>query len=298
MRNIIFSLIILSSLSLRADEPVLIDSLEVQQLILEQVQYYDSIDQTFDYKYGEVSLKDEIGIIHVPSNFKYISGIESKRLLEELWGNPEGSESLGMLLPKELSPASPSTYGITIDYIEEGYVSDEDAEDIDYEDLLEDLKEDAEAENEARVDAGYETIELVGWAQAPFYDKENKKLHWAKEYRFGDSESTTLNYNIRVLGRKGYMQLNVIASIDQLEDVNAELDNILASVEFNKGNTYDEFDPEIDEVAAYGIGALVAGKVLAKVGFFGLILKFWKLLAIGVVAAFGFAKKFLFGSKE
>ena len=43
--------------------------------------------------------------------------------------------------------------------------------------------------------------------------------------------------------------------------------------------TYSEFNPDIDTVAAYGIGGLIAGKVLAKAGVLaaGLVLlkKFW-----------------------
>jgi uncharacterized membrane-anchored protein len=38
-------------------------------------------------------------------------------------------------------------------------------------------------------------------------------------------------------------------------------------------------------VAAWTVGGLVAGKVLAKVGFFAGLLKFWKVIAIGLAAA-------------
>ncbi len=58
--------------------------------------------------------------------------------------------------------------------------------------------------------------------------------------------------------------------------------------EFNDGNRYLDFDPDIDEVAAYGLGALVAGKLAAKAGFFtaGLLLlkKFGIFLLIGLAA--------------
>ena len=41
-----------------------------------------------------------------------------------------------------------------------------------------------------------------------------------------------------------------------------------------------DFDSKIDNVAAWTIGGLVAGKVLAKAGFFAIILKFIKPLLL------------------
>ncbi len=46
------------------------------------------------------------------------------------------------------------------------------------------------------------------------------------------------------------------------------------------------------------IKGLIAGKVLAKVGFFALLLKFSKFIIIGLIAAAGAAWKFLFKKKE
>ena len=67
-----------------------------------------------------------------------------------------------------------------------------------------------------RVDAGYEPIELVGWATPPRYDSRTHKLYWAKELKFGDSDENTLNYNIRILGRRGVLVLNAVAGMSQL----------------------------------------------------------------------------------
>lgn len=94
------------------------------------------------------------------------------------------------------------------------------------------------------------------------------------------------------------MNLNVIGDMETLNDVEANLEPILGSVSFNTGYKYSEFDPDFDDVAAYGIGGLIAGKILAKAGFFAVILKFWKFIAVGVIALFGGVKKFFFGSKE
>lgn len=106
-----------------------------------------------------------------------------------------------------------------------------------------------------------------------------------KEIRFGESEFNTLNYNIRVLGRKGVLMLNAVATTDQLQLVKENINPVLASFQYADGNKYSDFNPELDEVAVWTIGGLVAGKVLAKAGFFTLILKNIKLIFIALAAA-------------
>jgi len=257
----------------------------------------DSVNSTFTYQRNIIKLNSNVATLKVPNGYKYLDAEQSKRVLSDLWGNPP-SETLGMLFPEDANPLGETlTYAVEITYSEEGFIDDEDAADIDYDDLLEDIQKDTEAESKDRVSKGYEAISLVGWASPPYYDQENKKLHWAKEYTFEGYDVNTLNYNIRVLGRKGYLNLNVIGDIDVLPQVKDNVNDILGSVSFNNGYKYAEFNPDVDEVAAYGIGGLIAGKVLAKVGFFALILKFWKFIAIGAVALFAGFKKRLFGDK-
>ncbi|MGB0930939.1 MAG: DUF2167 domain-containing protein [Chitinophagales bacterium] len=203
---------------------------------------------------------------------------------------------MGMLLPEETSPISDNfTYAIDVHYSDEGYIEDDDAKDLDYDDLLEEMQGDAQAANDQRRELGYPTVELVGWAAPPYYDEANKKLHWAKEIAFEGEEGNTLNYNIRILGRGGYLNLNAIGEMQVLPKVQNDIGNILTSVNFNSGHQYSDFDPSMDKVAAYGIGGLIAGKVLAKAGFFALLLKFWKVIAIGVVAFFAFIKRIFSG---
>lgn len=279
----------------------LADSLDVEKEVIEEYlayqKYADSLEGTFSYQHGEVELNGGIAKIEVPTGYKFLDKIQASRVLSDLWGNPKDESLMGMLLKEDESPAETS-YAVEITYSEDGYIDDEDAEDIDYDDLLEEMQDDVKTANPQRKQLGYPEIELIGWASKPFYDQNEKKLHWAKELLFEGEESNTLNYNIRVLGRNGYVNLNVIGEMDVLDDVKDNLDPILHSVTFNKGHLYSEFNPDFDDVAAYGIGGLIAGKVLAKAGFFALILKFWKFIAIGVVALFAGLKKRIFGSKE
>ncbi len=236
---------------------------------------------------GEITLPGGKASLTVPEDYYYLNPQDTKRVLEEAWGNPESELTLGMLFPAKYSVLDRASWGVTLEYVEDGYVSDEDAQDIDYADLLSQMQQDTKDSNEWRLEQGYPPIELMGWAETPFYDASTHKLYWAKELKFGDSAQHTLNYNVRALGRQGYLVMNFIANMDQLEEVNGARDQVLAMASFNEGHTYDEFDPDIDNVAAYGIGGLIAGKVLAKTGFFALALvflkKFWFIVLIPLV---------------
>ncbi|WP_053978012.1 DUF2167 domain-containing protein [Mangrovimonas xylaniphaga] len=266
---------------------------------LDVVKFYtDSINNSFEFQKGTITLQDGIATLEVPQGFKYLDPEQSNYVLTELWENPP-SETLGLLFPENMFPLSDNfTYCVEIGYSEEGYIEDEDAEDLDYDDLLEEMQEDIKAGNPERVAQGYGEMELVRWASAPYYDNVTKKLHWAKELHFEGTDINTLNYNIRVLGRKGYLNLNAIGDIDMLDTFNRDRDQIIESVRFSEGNRYSDFNPDLDEVAAYGIGGLIAGKVLAKAGFFALLLKFWKVIAVGAVALFSGFRKRLFGGKN
>jgi len=139
------------------------------------------------------------------------------------------------------------------------------------------------------VDMGYDPIELIGWASPPYYDKASHKLHWAKELQFGGAGPNTLNYNIRVLGRKGVLNLNFVAGMEQKAMIDERVPEVLAMADFNTGSRYEDFDPDLDEVAAYGLGALVAGKVLAKTGLLAAALLILKKFGVYIVVAAGAA---------
>lgn len=240
---------------------------------------------------GSIDLPGNVATLSVPDNYYYLDPTDSQTVLVDIWENPPHVVQgvLGMLFPASSTPFDAAAWGVTIEYVEEGYVSDADADDINYADLLEQMKEDTALANEARLEQGYQAITLIGWATEPYYDANTNKLYWAKEVQFGNAEPHTLNYNIRVLGRKGVLVLNFIAGMDQLDTIDANLDNVLAMAEFKEGSQYDDFNPDIDEVAAYGLGGLVAGKVLAKTGILAMALvflkKFWLLIPV-VIASF------------
>lgn len=284
---------LMATATLNAQVPETPDSVSVSVDSL--LTAWSQIDSSFHWQYGKIELGQGMASLEVPQGFKFLNAEESGYVLSDLWGNPPDESIVGMLFREQDSPMLGNLYAITLSFEEEGYVEDDDAQDLDYDELLEQLQEDTRLGNESRQELGYGTVELLGWATPPYYDAEAKKLHWAKVLHFQDEEEPTLNYNIRVLGRKGYMVLNAISSMSALDSVNADLAPILASVNFNEGHRYSDFDPEIDKVAAYGIGGLIAGKILAKAGFFAFIAKFGKFIVMGVIGLFAVLRKRIFG---
>jgi uncharacterized membrane-anchored protein len=289
--GIIFSLItLLLSQSVIADESQPVNEQEQYAIVAKKI--WDSLDR----QTGDITLPGGVATLKVPDNFYYLNPDDAETVLVDVWGNVPGAgkETLGILFPTNKTPFDDGSWGVTIEYEEDGYVSDENADTLDYDDLLSQMKEDTSVSSKQRVQQGYEPIELIGWASEPFYDKASHKLHWAKEIKFGDQEVNTLNYNIRILGRKGVLVLNFIAGMDQKAEIDSNIDTVLALAEFNQGSRYSDFDPDIDKVAAYGIGALVAGKVIAKTGLIAAGLIFLKKFGIFIVIAVGglFSKLF------
>jgi uncharacterized membrane-anchored protein len=232
------------------------------------------VDQ-LDLHQGVVTTSDGMAKLTVPDGYYFLDAIDARLVLEEFWGNPPDPTVTGMIFPRS-GWAWTGSWGAPIVYEPIGYVSDEDADSYDYDVMLAGMQADTRDNNKWRAENGYAAITLIGWAEPPHYNRATKELYWAKQLRFADSEGDTLNYDIRELGRKGVLTVSFIASMDQLAEVKAAAPDVLKMVEFTEGNTYSDFQPGVDTVAAVGIGGLIAGKVAAKAGLLVLALAFLK----------------------
>ena len=255
---------------------------------------------SFEYQTGEVVLPNKIATLHLGSEYRYLDPKETEKLLVA-WGNEPGNDTQGAIIPTEVDPMGDTGWAVILTYINDGHVDDSDAAEIDYDDMLKDMKAGTEEANEARQQAGYEPVSLIGWAEQPHYDAAAKKLYWAKELRFGTSAVNTLNYDVRVLGREGVLSMNAVATMEQLGQIRSDMKPLLGIAEFNQGHRYAEYNASTDRLAEYGLGALIAGGVAAKLGLFGklaaLLLAFKKFIIVGLVAIGGLLAK-LFGRKK
>lgn len=255
--------------------------------------YADAADQSFveslDYQQGAIELPAAQTKLTLPAGFYFLSTKDAVRVLVEAWKNPPsaGNGTLGMIFPADVTPIDGAAWGAQITFESDGYVSDEDAAAINYDDLLSDMKASTVESSKQRVEQGFAPIELIGWASPPYYDSAAHKLHWAKELKFGTEDAHTLNYNVRVLGRHGVLNINFIAGMNQVDQIKAAIPAVMTMAEFEYGARYADYVPGTDKLAAYGIAGLISGVVLKKVGLLGLALvflqKFW-FLGIAAVA--------------
>ncbi|MFL1558150.1 DUF2167 domain-containing protein [Pseudomonas sp. O64] len=246
-------------------------------------------------KTGTVTLPSGIATLKLNNEFYYLDPADTERLLTDGWGNPPGFKTLGMIVPKAVSPLSERGWGVIVSYKADGHVSDEDAAKIDYAELLQQMQEEDEEDNKQRQKQGYAGLHLLGWAEPPRYDDTTHKMYWARELKADDAQQTTLNYSIRVLGREGVLELNAVAAMADLATIQQEMPKVLAFTNFTDGNLYTDFNPKTDKLATYGLAALVAGGIAAKAGLFAKIgiflLAAKKFLVIGVVALLAVIRK-------
>lgn len=277
MRKFLFLALICTGLATGVSANDNEDSLQAARLI-------DSIENSLQYKTGIISLGNGIATIKVPDGYKFLDGEQARFVVEDLWGNLKNDKApLGMLFPDSSTATNP-TYAFLVQFEEIGYVKDNDANKINYDDLLDEIRKDQVEANKQRVALQMEQMFVVGWAAKPFYDSKEKILHWAKEFRVEGEEENTLNYDVLFLGRKGILKLEAISGMSQLPNVNTSIPSVLDMISFTEGNRYADFDSKTDNVAAWTIGGLVAGKLLAKAGFFALLLKNIKLVLLGLAA--------------
>jgi uncharacterized membrane-anchored protein len=266
-----------------------------------QLETLQALASTIQYQKGDISLKNGLATVTLPENFRYLSPDDTDTVLHKLWGNPQGLKTQGMIVPAERSVLSQDSWAVVISYDDDGYVKDSDAGKINYAKLLEEMQAAAREASAEREKKSYPSIELVGWATPPHYDPATHKMYWAKEIRFGGSKHTTLNYNIRVLGRGGVLVLNAVAPMTSLPEIEEQVPALVKMADFNAGKRYADFNNSSDKVAAYGLAALVAGGIAAKAGLFKVLwvglLAFKKFIIIGFIALSGFIKK-LFGRKQ
>ena len=252
---------------------------------------------------GIATIEGANATISLPGDMRLLDRMDAQRLLELYWGNAEDTTVLGALVPANAVIMDDIELAFILYYTEAGYVSDDD---VDYDDLLSELQEYTRNISDTLAAMGYPRQELIGWAKDPTYDSENKVLRWAKHYRFTfpDTESNeALNYDCRILGRRGYVTLQALSDYSVADSVIAKGDELSALVKFDKGYRYEDFDPDEDEVSDWTIGGLIAGTaLLSKAGVFakiGLLLaKGWILILVAFVAIGGLIAKIRCKKKE
>lgn len=190
-------------------------------------------------------------------------------------------------------------WSMIIEYDGSGYVDDSDADELHADELLESYKEGTAKQNEVRRQKGVPDLFVDDWSEKPRYERAQHRLVWGLNVH--DKDGKVVNYFTRVLGRGGYLSLNLIDAPDAIEAAKKESAVLLDKVGFDAGNRYEDFR-EGDRKSGIGLRGLVLGgagvAVASKLGLIAKILLALKKGIIFIVAGIAGLFKWIFGRKK
>src|SRR6266849_3364148 len=220
--------------------------------------------------------------INVPEGYRF-AGADGTRKFLELTQNPPSGAELGVIIPERKENQASN---------ESGYVKDDDRDKLDAGNLLKELQTNTEEGNKERAKRGWPAYSIDGWYKPPYYEVSTKNLTWATRGHALENgkDENSVNYSVRILGRRGTMDVDLVLGPDVVSNVLPRFVDVLGGFSFNSGHSYAEFRPG-DKVAEYGLAALVAGGAAAVAFKTGLLAKFWKLIVAMFVALSAMLKR-------
>jgi uncharacterized membrane-anchored protein len=253
-------------------------------VILFVPQISSSQEQSVNWVKGPTTatLGNNIADLDIGSDYIFLNGEDTRILMEEL-GNPPTNTEVGLIAPNQ----SENPWFIVFEYSPIGYIRDDEKDNLNPDKILEGLRNGNKNANKWRKERGFPLLFLNGWHKEPYYDISTNNLTWATLIG-GNSASDSVNYNVKLLGRHGYMSATLVTTPNEISSITPELNEILNGFKFKQGKGYAEF-VKGDAVAKYGLTALIAGGVGAaavKFGLFAFLAKFWKIFAVAVGAFF------------
>jgi uncharacterized membrane-anchored protein len=230
--------------------------------------------------------------LDLPAGFSLLERAEARAVLEKM-GN-EAANVLGIVFQPD------KDWIVVIEYDDVGYVSDSDADELDADELLESYRRGTEQQNARRAQLGVPALVIDGWSEQPHYERAGRRLAWGLK---AHSDGQVINFFTKILGRRGYLSMNLIDNPAAIEQSKQQVAPLLTAVRFKPGERYEDYR-EGDHSSGMGLrmlvlgGAGIAAAKAAKTGILVAILLALKkgFVVIGVAIA-GFFK-WLFGRKR
>lgn len=233
-----------------------------------------------------------IASVELDPDFVFLNGEDTKNMAIEI-GDPVSGNEVGSIYPMDEN----ETWAVFFDYEETGHIKDDEKEKIDAKAILKSYKDGAEEANKEREPGA--RYYVTGWDIEPFYDEQTHNLTWSLLLE-NENKERFLNYNTHILTRVGTISVVLVTdpeNIDAHKQILSE--KILPKLQVKDGNKYSDFDESKDEVAGYGLSALILGgtglAVAKKVGLFaGLLVfvrKFGVVIVAGLAALWGIVRK-------
>lgn len=225
------------------------------------------------------------------NDFYYVDILGHYSQVQQLlyWSNgieyPKTTHYLDVYLNDE------SSYTINIEeFVDDGFIKGDDWSNVDANDFLQEMIKGSKENNKERIKNGYKTVTDLSWHIKPQFNEDLGYVFYSLVVQFDDG-SETYNSTAMVLGRKGYTDITFLFKENIADLMPGEIDKVVKNFKYNSGVQYSDFKSG-DKVAAYGVGALVAGslgiKGLAKTGALAVIAAFAKKLWFIILLPFVF----------
>jgi uncharacterized membrane-anchored protein len=215
----------------------------------------------------------------IPKEHGFFDATRAKEMLRK-GGNKDVDGVLGAVIPLSES----AKWAVILRFAGDGYIKDE--ESLDAKEIFEAIQEGTEEMNELRKEQNIPALFVDGWFEEPRYEREKHHMVWGLNGHTVE-DGPFVNYNTHVLGRKGYVSLNLVSEPATLAQDKLEVATLLANTRFKEGERYEDFKEGTDKVAEYGLAGLVlggAGLGAAKLVKLGILAKFGKVI-LGVLIA-------------
>jgi uncharacterized membrane-anchored protein len=239
-----------------------------------------------------VELGHEIEL-DLPEGMILLEREEAQKLIRE--GGDDAENALGVVVRLD------AQWWAVIEYNDVGYVDDSDADQLNANELLDAYKQGTQEQNIKRKQLGVPELVLDGWSEMPSYQKAAKHLVWGLKGH--STDGVFINYFTRLLGRNGYISINLIDSPENIEAAKVQAQPLLTATRYKAGSRYEDHQ-DGDKSSGLGLRALVLGGTgvavvkAAKAGIIVKLLLVFKKGFIVVFAAIGGFFKWLFGRKK
>ncbi len=209
---------------------------------------------------ADVRLADR-AVYSLPAERVFLPKDKARELVEGA-GHQWDDSTVGVVLGE----ATGSEWLAFVDLLDDGYIKDNEASNLDATKLLDAYKVGVAADNEARVRAGAKPLVVTGWVDAPRYDEMHRLVSCvgASAEPVSDPKNGIVNCTSYALGRSGAFKVIVATSGEGYAKLKDEASKIAGSIVYDPGKGYADVDLAKDPISRYGLVALATGSFAAK----------------------------------
>jgi uncharacterized membrane-anchored protein len=238
---------------------------------------------------GQIDLAG-VALLSVPQGFVFMEG---NALQSPYRIACDSIEYLGCLVAIPTKNSTDSIleppFIIELVYIETGYIPDTTIFKTPEEYFWSDIIQTNHIKNKYIKENGCDTLAIQSWAMKPYFLEHQHQLQWAVSC--ASKNHNYIRHSTHKLGRYGILEMNISTSSTHLLEINPQIPLLTSSIEFYKGFRHEDFDPNFDNLAAFGFAGILAGKVLTKVKVVPFIFKWLKWVIIALLGIFTFFKR-------